>query len=70
VISDATDDVRLERTFVTLRSPCLLRKTSGFKCLLLAQSDISRRRNNSVVIGVKQTFSEPRLENRIYEYAP
>jgi hypothetical protein len=30
---------------------------------------ISRRRNNSVAFEVKRTFSEPRLQNRIYEYA-
>jgi hypothetical protein len=31
---------------------------------------ISRRRSNSVAFEVKLTFSEPRLQNRIYEYAP
>jgi hypothetical protein len=37
---------------------------------LVALRDISRRRNNSVAFGVKRAFSEPRLPNRIYEYAP
>jgi hypothetical protein len=36
----------------------------------LAHRDISRRRNNSVVFGAKRTFGGPRLQNRIYEYAP
>jgi hypothetical protein len=29
---------------------------------------ISRRCSNSVAFGAKRTFSEPRLQNRIYEY--
>jgi hypothetical protein len=32
-----------------------------------AHRDISRRRSNSVGFGAKQTFSEPRLQNRICE---
>jgi hypothetical protein len=36
----------------------------------LAHRVISRRRSNSVGFGAKRTFSEPRLQNRIYEYAP
>jgi hypothetical protein len=36
----------------------------------LALRVISRRRTNSVAFGAKRTFSEPRLLNRIYEYAP
>ena len=34
----------------------------------MAHRDISRRRSNSVVFGAKQTFCEPRLQNRFYEY--
>jgi hypothetical protein len=37
---------------------------------LLALRVISQRRSNSVAFGAKRTFSEPRLLNRIYEYAP
>ena len=36
----------------------------------MAHRDISRRRSNSVAFEAKRTFSEPRLQNRIYEYAP
>jgi hypothetical protein len=36
----------------------------------VAHRVISRRRNNSVAFGAKRTFSDPRLQNRIYEYAP
>ena len=36
----------------------------------VAHRDISRRRSNSVAFGAKRTFSEPHLQNRIYEYAP
>lgn len=35
----------------------------------MARCVISRRRNNSVAFGAKRTFSELRLQNRIYEYA-
>ena len=38
--------------------------------LLMAHRDISRRRGNSVAFGAKRTFGEPRLQNRIYGYAP
>jgi hypothetical protein len=40
------------------------------RCRLLALRVVSRRRSNSVAFGAKRTFSEPRLQNRIYEYAP
>jgi hypothetical protein len=36
----------------------------------LAHRVVSRRRSNSVAFGAKRTFSKPRLQNRIYEYAP
>ena len=36
----------------------------------MAQSVGSLHRISPVAIGVKRTFSEPRLQNRIYEYAP
>jgi hypothetical protein len=29
----------------------------------------SRRRNNTVAFGAKQTFSKPRLQSQIYEHA-
>jgi len=35
-----------------------------------AHRDISWPRSNSVAFGAKRTFSQPRLQNRIYEYAP
>src|SRR5262249_44481404 len=35
---------------------------------LMAHRVISWRRSNSVASGAKRTFSEPRLQNRIYEY--
>jgi hypothetical protein len=41
----------------------------GAKCRLLAHRVISLRRGSSVAFGVKRSFSEPRLQNRIYEYA-
>jgi len=31
---------------------------------------ISPRHNNLVAFRAKQTFSEPRFQNRIYEHAP
>jgi hypothetical protein len=37
--------------------------------LFVARCVISRRRNNTVAFGAKWTFSELRLQNRIYEYA-
>ena len=37
---------------------------------LMALRVISRQFSNSVALGAKRTFSEPRLPNRIYEYAP
>src|SRR4051794_21096307 len=37
---------------------------------LLAHCDVSWRCSNPVAFGAKRTFSEPRLQNRIYEYAP
>jgi hypothetical protein len=36
----------------------------------VAHRVISRRRKNLVAFGAKGTFSEARLPNRIYEYAP
>ncbi len=42
----------------------------AFKCPLLASRVISRRRSNSVALGVKRTFSGPGSQNSIYEYAP
>jgi hypothetical protein len=37
--------------------------------LVLAHRVIARRRSNSVAFGAKRTFSVPRLQYRIYEYA-
>jgi hypothetical protein len=45
------------------------RGTFGDQCLVLAHRVIRLRRSNLVAFGVKRTFSEPRLQNRIYEYA-
>jgi hypothetical protein len=39
-------------------------------CLQLAHRVNLWRRSNSVAFGAKRTFSEQRLPNRIYEYAP
>jgi hypothetical protein len=39
------------------------------ECLLLAHRVNSRQRSKSVAFGAKRTFSEPRLQSRIYEYA-
>ncbi|MEA2967899.1 MAG: hypothetical protein QOE78_1160 [Alphaproteobacteria bacterium] len=36
----------------------------------MAHRHISRRRSNSLAFGAKRTFSQPQLQNRIYEYAP
>jgi hypothetical protein len=47
------------------------RRQCGRKRLpVLALRVILRRSSNSVAFGAKPTFSEPRLPNRIYEYAP
>jgi hypothetical protein len=35
---------------------------------VVAHRDISRRGSNLVAFGAKRTFSELRLQNRIYEY--
>ena len=35
----------------------------------MAHRVMSRRRSNSVAFGAKRTFSEPNLQNRIYDYA-
>jgi hypothetical protein len=40
------------------------------EALLYANSVISWRRSNSLASGAKRTLSEPRLQNRIYEYVP
>jgi len=37
---------------------------------VMSHRDNSRHRSNSVAFGVKRIFSEPRLHNRIYDYAP
>jgi hypothetical protein len=34
----------------------------------MAHCVIPRRRNQSVVLGAKRTWAEPRSQNRIYEY--
>jgi hypothetical protein len=52
----------------TLRCAIELGRHPG--CLSLAHRVISWRRTNSVASGAKRTFSEPRLQNPIYEYAP
>ena len=49
---------------------CRTALTRLLRSRLLAHRNTSRRRNNSVAFGAKRTFSEPRLQNRIYEYAP
>jgi hypothetical protein len=46
----------------------ILYRTAG--PYIMAQSDISRRRSNSVAFGAKRTLAEPRFQSRIYEYTP
>jgi hypothetical protein len=46
------------------------RLSSATSATKSAHRFISRRRSNSVAFGAKRTFSEPRLQNRIYDYAP
>jgi hypothetical protein len=36
----------------------------------MAHRVMSWRRSDSVASGANRTLSEPRLQNRIYEYAP
>jgi len=39
-------------------------------CRLLAHRVNARQRSLSVALGAKRTLTEPRVQNRIYEYTP